>query len=179
MKRSAYALALVAIVHGDRSRCQFRRTRRRHGSSRKPGSRAFRSAPTEPLGKSMPDHPGFYAGEASSQSVGACRTRDLVQGHRRQRPLSHLRLPAARRRADRLVSRAQCERARRPLRAPGESSTTRAAAFRDRRTARRRRPEETYGFDWCPGDDVLLKFVGQAGLSRSGVRLQGRAARSR
>jgi len=23
--------------------------------------------------------------------------------------------------------------------------------------------EETYGFDWCPGDDVLLKFVGKAG----------------
>lgn len=23
--------------------------------------------------------------------------------------------------------------------------------------------EETYGFDWCPGDDVLLKFVGKEG----------------
>ncbi len=23
--------------------------------------------------------------------------------------------------------------------------------------------EETYGFDWCPGDDVLLKYVGKAG----------------
>ena len=23
--------------------------------------------------------------------------------------------------------------------------------------------EETYGFDWCPGDDVLLKYVGRAG----------------
>ncbi len=24
-------------------------------------------------------------------------------------------------------------------------------------------PEETYGFDWCPGDDVLLKYVGKNG----------------
>lgn len=24
-------------------------------------------------------------------------------------------------------------------------------------------PEETYGFDWCPGDDVLLKYVGRQG----------------
>ena len=23
--------------------------------------------------------------------------------------------------------------------------------------------DETYGFDWCPGDDVLLKYVGKAG----------------
>ena len=24
-------------------------------------------------------------------------------------------------------------------------------------------PDETYGFDWCPGDDVLLKYVGKTG----------------
>ena len=24
-------------------------------------------------------------------------------------------------------------------------------------------PDETYGFDWCPGDDVLLKYVGKPG----------------
>ncbi len=24
-------------------------------------------------------------------------------------------------------------------------------------------PDETYGFDWCPGDDVLLRYVGQPG----------------
>jgi hypothetical protein len=24
-------------------------------------------------------------------------------------------------------------------------------------------PDETYGFDWCPGDDVLLKYVGKSG----------------
>ena len=23
--------------------------------------------------------------------------------------------------------------------------------------------EETYGFDWCPGDEALLQFVGKAG----------------
>jgi hypothetical protein len=26
-----------------------------------------------------------------------------------------------------------------------------------------RTPEETYGFDWCPGDDVLLRYVGKSG----------------
>ena len=30
-------------------------------------------------------------------------------------------------------------------------------------------PDETYGFDWCPGDQELLKFVGKTGLSRPGV----------
>ncbi len=40
-------------------------------------------------------------------------------------------------------------------------------------------PDETYGFDWCPGDDVLLKYVGKHGVRRSGLRAQGRAARSR
>src|SRR5262249_8824807 len=26
-----------------------------------------------------------------------------------------------------------------------------------------RKLEETFGFDWCPGDDVLLKYVGKPG----------------
>ncbi len=26
-----------------------------------------------------------------------------------------------------------------------------------------RSPDETYGFDWCPGDDVLLRYVGKPG----------------
>ena len=39
--------------------------------------------------------------------------------------------------------------------------------------------EETFGFDWCPGDEELLKYVGKTRLSRSGLRLQGRTAGSR
>ena len=37
-----------------------------------------------------------------------------------------------------------------------------------------RSTDETYGFDWCPGDDVLLKYVGKPGYSQvSGTRAGG------
>jgi hypothetical protein len=33
---------------------------------------------------------------------------------------------------------------------------------------------ETYGFDWCPGDDVLLKYVGKPGYLPTLTRRMGR-----
>ena len=97
------------------------------------------------------------------EPVGARRTRDLVQGHGGQCPLPYVRLPAARQRADRLVSGAQCEASVATASRPGESSTIRVAAFRAAKDCPAKSLEETYGFDWCPGDDELLKFVGQPG----------------
>ena len=38
-------------------------------------------------------------------------------------------------------------------------------------------PDETYGFDWCPGDDVLLKYVGKPGYVDPACGLEGRGAR--
>jgi len=35
-----------------------------------------------------------------------------------------------------------------------------------------RSADETYGFDWCPGDDVLLKYVGKAGYVDPACGLQ-------
>ena len=51
--------------------------------------------------------------------TGARRPRDLVQGHRRQRTLPHVRVPAADGRPHRLVPRAPVAAARRPLRRLG------------------------------------------------------------
>ena len=117
-------------------------------------------------------------GRRGSQSGRARRARDLVQGHGRQRPLPHLRLPAARQRADRLVPRAEREGAQATASRPGASSTIRAAACRAATDCPAKSLEETYGFDWCPGDDELLQIRRQGGLSRSGLRLSGCADRS-
>ncbi len=38
--------------------------------------------------------------------------------------------------------------------------------------------EETYGFDWCPGDDVLLKYVGKQGYVDPACGLKDAALRS-
>ena len=110
--------------------------------------------------------------------LGARGPRDLVQGHRRQRPLSHLHLSAAPRRADRLVrilarrTSASCFEAWGIINDPG-------CCTPGSRTARRTRLDETYGFDWCPGDDDAAAFVGKRRLSRSRLRLRGRAVRRR
>jgi len=81
---------------------------------------------------------------------------------RGQRALSHLHLPAAHHCADRLVRRAG-----------GDARGTRFKTWglindpgcctpgSDGCPAKSH--EETYGFDWCPGDETLLKFVGKAG----------------
>ena len=45
----------------------------------------------------------------------------------------------------------------------GASSTIPPAASRATRIVLAKSPDETYGFDWCPGDDVLLKYVGKQG----------------
>ena len=58
-------------------------------------------------------------GRGRPEPVGASGAGDLVQGHRRQRPLPHLRLPAAPGRAHRLVPRAALGRRGRPLQGLG------------------------------------------------------------
>ena len=138
-----------------------------------PGAAAAPSAAAKPL----PDNPGFYAGEAGLSSVRDRRPRDLVQGDRRQRALPHLHLPAARRRAGRLVPRAALPTSATTASPRGASSTIPAAASRATEGCPAKSLDETYGFDWCPGDDELLKFVGKRGLPRPGVRLPRRAAR--
>ncbi len=39
--------------------------------------------------------------------------------------------------------------------------------------------EQTYGFEWCPGDDELLKFVGRAGYRDPACDFKRSADRSR
>ena len=61
-------------------------------------------------------------GLSDSACVGPAH---LVQGHRRQRSIPHLHLPAAHRRAGRLVPRAALGSARRPLRGVGHHQRSR------------------------------------------------------
>ena len=59
----------------------------------------------------------------------------------------------------------------------GASSTILDAACPAAAIVRRKAPDETYGFDWCPGDEQLLQYRRPAGVSRSGLRFSRRASR--
>ena len=111
------------------------------------------------------------------ERLGVRRPPHLVQGHRRQRSLPHLHVPAAHRRAGRLVPRAAHGPARRPLRRVGHHQRSRL--LQARRSGLSRQESRR---------DLRLRLVSrrrraaqvrrQARLRRSGVRAQGRADRS-
>ncbi len=97
------------------------------------------------------------------QSLGAGRPRDLVLRHRVQRPLLHLFVSrsgwAPRSTGSRSSPRktsATCSRA-------GASRPIPTAAFPGDPNCPARTLDETYGFQYCKGDDELLKFVGREG----------------
>ena len=142
------------------------------------------AAQTPVAGKESPpavvrDHPGFYAGEAgmnASERAGREIWYKATAGNDRFHTYT---FPAARRRPDRLVPRAATARSATTGSAPGASSTIPAAARRAAKAVPAKVLEETYGFDWCPGDEELLKLRRARGLSRPGLRLQGCAGRCR
>ena len=117
--------------------------------------------------------PGYAARRRAILALGARRARDLVLRDRLQRSLLHLLLSAAARRRDRLVPHSRAPRTSATCSRPGAPYPIRTAACRAIRTVRRKSLDETYGFQYCPGDEELLKFVGTRGLSRSRLRLQG------
>ena len=96
-------------------------------------------------------------------ALRARRPRDLVLCDRLQRPLLHLPLPAAARRRDRLVPGALAPTAAASCSRPGARSTIPTAACPATPSCPAKSLDETYGFDWCPGDDELLEYVGSEG----------------
>ena len=124
-------------------------------------------------------NPGFKAGEEKLTPSVRGRTRDLVLRDRVQRPLLDLFVSATDRRGDRLVPNPRGQEQARPVPGLGRDSRSRIAAFRATPIARRRRLEETYGFQWCPGDDGASEVRRQGRLSRPRLRLQRRAIQHR
>ncbi len=140
---------------------------------------AIPSAPTAASpDKSAPDHPGFYLGEAIlnpseragreiwyKATAGNARFHTYVFQQRIGVLIDWYRVLNAKERDDRFAAWGI-------INDPG-------CCIPGSKDCPAKTLEETYGFDWCPGDDELLKFVGTRRLSRSGVRLQGRADRPR
>ncbi|MDQ3215176.1 MAG: cytochrome c, partial [Pseudomonadota bacterium] len=118
---------------------------------------------TAPVGEvSTPDHPGFYAGEAQlspseragreiwyKATAGNARFHTYVFQQRVNVLIDWYRVLNASERGDRfaawgVINDPGCC-------VPGSKDCPAATL------------EQTYGFEWCPGDDELLKFVGRAG----------------
>ncbi len=113
-------------------------------------------------GKSAPDHPGFYAGEAIlnpseragreiwyKATAGNARFHTYVFQQRVNVLIDWYRVLNANERGDRfaawgIINDPGCC-------VPGSKDCPATTL------------EQTYGFEWCPGDDELLKFVGRAG----------------
>jgi len=58
---------------------------------------------------------------------------------------------------------------------PGALSMTQGVVRRVRTAGPAKSLEETYGFDWCPGDGELLKYVGKNGYRDPACDLQDAA----
>ena len=111
------------------------------------------------------------------EPVGLRGPPHLVQGHRRQRSLPHVHLPAAHRRAGGLVPRAALGPARRPLRGVGHHQRSRLLQARRSGLSR----QESRGDLWLrlvSGRRCPAQVCRQAGVRRSGLRAEGCAARS-
>ena len=139
------------------------------------------TAPSAPASRrsraSTPDNPGFYAGEANltpseragreiwyKATAGNARFHTYVFQQRVNVLIDWYRVLNASERNDRfaawgIINDPGCC-------VPGSKDCPATSL------------EQTYGFEWCPGDEELLKFVGKRRLSRSGLRLQGCADRS-
>ena len=108
------------------------------------------------------DAPGFYAGEAGlspaaragreiwyKATAGNARFHTYVFQQRIGVLIDWFRVLRADRRDDRFAA--------------WGSSTTRAAAFPAAPDCPAKSLDETFGFEWCPGDDDLLAHVGKPG----------------
>ncbi len=120
------------------------------------------AAPPAPAAAKLPDNPGFYAGEAGmtpseragreiwyKATAGNARFHTYVFQQRIGVLIDWYRVLRADQREDRfaaygLMNDPGCCK-------PGADGCPAKSL------------DETYGFDWCPGDDELLKFVGKDG----------------
>ena len=172
MKRFTFAVALVALGTVLGVAAVSRDT-----SSGFIVAQAPATAPATPAtsagkdaGKSQPDDPGFYAGEANltpseragreiwyKATAGNSRFHTYVFQQRVNVLIDWYRVLNASERGDRfaawgIINDPGCC-------VPGAKGCPATSL------------EQTYGFEWCPGDEELLSIRRQAGLSRSGLRL--------
>ena len=160
MRRSTTAVALIALgtVLGVAAIS-------RDSPSEIVVAQAPATAPTAPApgaGKSRPDDPGFYAGEATltpseragreiwyKATAGNARFHTYVFQQRVNVLIDWYRVLNASERGDRfaawgIINDPGCC-------VPGSKNCPATSL------------EQTYGFEWCPGDEELLQFVGKAG----------------
>ena len=161
MKRSTCAVALVAMCTAIGVAAVSQDTPTAWVVAQAPA--AAPSVPVAPIaGKSTPDHPGFYAGEAIlnpseragreiwyKATAGNARFHTYVFQQRVNVLIDWYRVLNANERNDRfaawgIINDPGCC-------IPGSKDCPATSL------------EQTYGFEWCPGDDELLKFVGRAG----------------
>jgi hypothetical protein len=166
MKRSTLAVALVAIgavisvaaFSGDRSTALMLAQAPAPESSASPAA----SPASSPADKSRPDNPGFYAGESIlnpseragreiwyKATAGNSRFHTYVFQQRVNVLIDWYRVLNANERGDRfaawgIINDPGCC-------VPGSKDCPATSL------------EQTYGFEWCPGDEELLKFVGKTG----------------
>jgi hypothetical protein len=161
MKRSTFAVALVAMCTAIGVAAVSQDTPTPWVVAQAPA--AAPSASAAPIaGTSTPDHPGFYAGEAIlnpseragreiwyKATAGNARFHTYVFQQRVNVLIDWYRVLNANERNDRFAAWGI-------INDPGccipASKDCPATSL-----------EQTYGFEWCPGDDELLKFVGRAG----------------
>src|SRR4029450_9388536 len=160
MKRSAYVLAFLAfgaaiVVSGVSTNPQRPELLAQAAPAAAP--------PAVPaINKSTPDNPGFYAGEAGlnaseragreiwyKATAGNSRFHTYVFQQRINVLIDWYRVLNAKERGDRfaawgIINDPGCC-------VPGSAGCPAKSL------------DETYGFDWCPGDDELLAFVGRDG----------------
>ena len=163
MRRSTTAVALIALGTVVGVAAISRDTSNEILVAQAPASAP--TAPTAPslgTGKSRPDDPGFYAGEATltpseragreiwyKATAGNARFHTYVFQQRVNVLIDWYRVLNARERGDRfaawgIINDPGCC-------VPGSKNCPATSL------------EQTYGFEWCPGDEELLQFVGKAG----------------
>ena len=160
MKRSTYAIMLATIGAVLGVAAVSKAPARLVIVAQAPSS--VPSSPAASTDKSRPDDPGFYAGEASlnaseragreiwyKATAGNSRFHTYVFQQRINVLIDWYRVLNAKERGDRfaawgIINDPGCC-------VPGSKDCPAKSL------------EETYGFDWCPGDDELLTFVGRPG----------------
>jgi hypothetical protein len=160
MKRSAYVLAFVAIGAAIAATAVSKDPQPPERLAQAASTTAPPAAPA--TSKSVPDNPGFYAGEAGMNAseragreiwykatAGNARFHTYVFQQRINVLIDWYRVLNAKERDDRfaawgMINDPGCC-------VPGSDGCPAKSL------------EVTYGFDWCPGDEELLAFVGRDG----------------
>ena len=173
MQRSAFVLALLLIGGGMIGATMMNAPQPSEAFAQAAitTAPAAAAAPAAP-GPAMPDNAGFYAGESSlspSERAGREIWFKATAGNERFHTYVFQQRIGVLIDWYRVLQR---QGARRPLLGLGHHQRPGVLQARQRRLPGEE-PRETYGFDWCPGDDELLQVRRARRVSRPGLRLPG------